>query len=466
MTLWEPGDPDVEPVEADEGSADQQATTWRVGELGAAVRSALQERFPGQVWVRGEIRNLRAANRNGHRYFDLVEADPEPGSRPTASIPVALFAQSRARVNATLREAGGATQMSDGIEIRVRGELSWWVAGGQLRFVMSAIDPSFTLGQLELARARLLSLLREEGLLTRNGSLPLSPVPLRVGLITSLGSAAHADTMHELDHSGYAFRVHSQDARMQGVDAPATVAAALERLAHHELDVILLVRGGGARTDLVAFDSEVVARAIATCPIPVFCGIGHEVDHSVADEVCHTSAKTPTACAALLVDHVRAAEEDLNRRWQLASRRVSAALDVARRNLEQAAQRGARTARVTLRRASDAERAASWRTTTVVRHSLTAARTKSDDTQRRLALAPARTLRQADRHIDGLDQAWQILDPARFLAQGWSVTRTADGALVRAPEDAPPGTLLHTTLANGTLTSRVELPAPSVSEDR
>jgi len=160
-------------------------------------------------------------------------------------------------------------------------------------------------------RERTLAELTKSGLLRRNAAVPLALVPLRVGLVTAAGSAAHADFVHELASSGYAFEVLLCDARVQGVTAEADLLAALRTLGGADVDVIAVVRGGGDRTDLLAFDLASVATAIAMSPLPVFCGIGHETDTSVVDQVAHTAAKTPTACAAALVAHVAAFDDRL-----------------------------------------------------------------------------------------------------------------------------------------------------------
>ncbi len=249
---------------------------------------------------------------SGHVYFTLVE-EREDGSR--ACIGVMLSARNKPGVNRSLTATGGAVRMTDGTEVRIRGRVDWFAPRGQLQLRMSAIDPAYTLGQLEMARAELLARLEAEGLLRANAARALSELPLRVGLITSRGSAAEADFLHELEQSRFAFRITVVDARVQGAGAPASVRAALRSLGRRDLDVVAVVRGGGARTDLAAFDTEPLARAIAACPIPVLTGIGHEVDHSIADDVAHTSAKTPTACAALLVERVDAHRRRLEERW-------------------------------------------------------------------------------------------------------------------------------------------------------
>lgn len=426
MSLWQGATPT-------EGT---DAPTWTVAELGEALSMALTDRFPTRVWVQGEIRNLKNPNPKGHRYFDLVEAPPEPGARPTATLSIALFNEARMRVNAKLREAGGAARMSDGVQIRIRARVNWWVGTGQLRLIMDDIDPVFTIGVLEAERAKLLAKLAQEGLLDMNSRRRLPALPLRVALVTSYGSAAHADALHELESSGYRFQVTTIDARVQGRDAPASVARALAAAADYDVDVVLLVRGGGARTDLVAFDSEQVARAIATCSLPVFCGVGHEVDRSVADEVAHTSAKTPTACAAELVSLVQATDQGLQRSMA---------------NL-------ARHAQATLLRASSRMDRAALRTHNASERRLRDARAGQSALIRRLITAPSRQLSLAGSRLDHAQQTVTLADPARLLARGWSITRTLDGTAVRDPADAPPGTVVVTTVAGGSIKSRVESP--------
>ena len=233
----------------------------------------------------------------------------------TASLDVMLSSRAKGAVNQTLTDAGGGVRMTDGTDVRIRGRLDWYSPRGQLQLRMTAIDPAYTLGQLEVARAALLARLAAEGLLRANGTLTMPLAPLRVGLVTSEGSAAEADFLDELRRSGFAFQVLRVDTRVQGPDAPRSIGSAIRMLCTHPLDVLALVRGGGARTDLAAFDDEAVARAIAGCPVPVLTGVGHEVDTSVADEVAHTTAKTPTACAQLLVARVGALAGRLDSTW-------------------------------------------------------------------------------------------------------------------------------------------------------
>ncbi|HLU70337.1 MAG TPA: exodeoxyribonuclease VII large subunit, partial [Fibrobacteria bacterium] len=179
-------------------------------------------------------------------------------------------------------------------------ESSYYVPTGRFQPRVVDVDESFTLGELAQMRLKVLETLRREGLFDANRGRPLVDVPLRVGLISASGSAAYQDFTTVLLQSGYSFRIVFAEARMQGQETESTVAAALRALSEKPLDVICIIRGGGSKTDLVFFDSEAICRAIAACPVPVFTGIGHEIDLSLADMVAHRHFKTPTECAKFL----------------------------------------------------------------------------------------------------------------------------------------------------------------------
>ena len=289
--------------------------TFTVAELADRIKQVLGDAFGGDLWVEGEIRNLSRA-RSGHVYFDLVEPSPDSGAskQPEASISVALFRFNRERVEETLRRHGGMA-MEDGMKVRIQSELDFWPPRGRLQLYMSGIDPNFTLGELEAERLRLLEKLRDEGLLAKNQAVPFPVAPLRIGLVTSNGSAAHHDFCDELEASGLAWDVVLADTPVQGIDAPPFIAAAIGAVGRAGVDVIAVVRGGGARTDLVAFDNETVARAIANAPVPVVTGIGHEIDRTIADEVAHEAQKTPTAAAVFILTAARAHLEAAEHAW-------------------------------------------------------------------------------------------------------------------------------------------------------
>lgn len=453
MTLWEPGDPRIEESAVPEDDLDEQ--TWTVAELGAAIGACLRASFSDEIWLQGEIRSLRPANRNGHQYFDLIEPGAEQGAFPDAKISVSLFRGSRARVLDVLRAAAGSTALTDGVQVRIRGRVDWWAAGGQLRLVMSDIDPVFTLGQLDAQRRALLALLSSEGLLDANARRPLPPVPSRIGLVTSAGSAAHADFLHELQASRYVFDVVLADARVQGADAPRTLVAAIDKLARAAIDVIAVVRGGGSRTDLVAFDHPDVARAIAGSPVPVFTGVGHEIDRSVADEVAHSAFKTPTAVAGALIAAVADAEATLEGFATRLGASTDRRLTAAEHELTDRLRRVARAARVADTRASSHLDARRRQLDLGARRHLRdqgrAWRLRRD----RLGEVPQRQLVRAAERLVTVEARLGASDPARLLARGWSLTRTADGDIVRAAAQVTPGQTLLTSLASGTVSSTV-----------
>ncbi len=194
---------------------------------------------------------------------------------------------------------------------------------------------------------------------------------------------------------------------------------------------MVLVRGGGARTDLAAFDHERVARAIATCPLPVLVGVGHEIDRSVADEVAHLSAKTPTATAAVLVEAVRAFH----------------------REVEQAAARLAGLAGARLDAVAGRLSASGGRLVAAANGLVTGHHTQLDRHRTQLRYLAERCCERSATRLDQAELHLRAHDPAATLARGWSITHTAAGELVRDAAAVAPGTVLVTTVAAGALTS-------------
>ena len=201
-------------------------------------------------------------------------------------------------------------------------------------------------------------------------------------------------------------------------------------------EVVAVVRGGGARTDLAAFDSERLARALATLEVPVLTGIGHELDTSVADLVAHTACKTPTACAGQLVARAADFHRRVDRLWHAVTSRAETAVE-------------AEAARLQRREATAARLGTS---------AVGVATVHLDDRGRRLARTAPRTVEPARLRLDALGARVAALDPALALARGWSITRNADGTLVRDATTLAAGDILVTTLASGTVTSRVTPP--------
>ncbi len=452
--------------------------TYSVAELVEGVRAAVAARFAGPVWVQGEIASIKRG-RNGHVWFDLVDRDDS--GAVCATLPVVLWSSVRVGVNAQLKRAG-SIRMDDGVRIRIVGPLDVYVPSGRVQLQMQGIDPTYTLGLLASERDRVLRALEAEGLLHRNRELAPPGVPLRIGLVTAAGSAAEADFLQTLADSGLSWRVVGVDARVQGAGSERSVAAALLAAAGAGVDLVALVRGGGARTDLATFDHELVARTIATLPVPVLTGIGHEIDTTVADTVAHAAHKTPTACAGAIVEAAVAAANRAEEAWaaiaavgqrrlaeqgqRLAhhaghvTRGVRGRIAVEAHRADAASERLRRGAPVALLRAATrVERAAAGAQAGSRAHVRVHQRSL-DLTAARLGATSTGGLRRAEGALAAQETALSLLDPARALARGWSITRTATGSVLRRSADVGPGDVLVTTLADGTVTSTVSAADP------
>jgi exodeoxyribonuclease VII large subunit len=423
--------------------------TYSVGELTEEINGALKRRFYEGVWVRGEIQGWN--ERNGHAYFSLTE-DTDNGK---ATMSVSFFANARMRLRPMLGKH--RLRLGDGLKVRIHGYLDVYAPTGRLSLKMSGIDPRYTLGEMALARDEVIRRLVDDGLFDRNRATLLSAVPLRVGVVSSIGTAAWHDFTDELQRSNLGFQLRVIDVRVQGEAAIPMVSAAIRTLSgHDDLDAIVLIRGGGARTDLAAFDAEPIARAIATSNLPVLTGLGHEVDRSIADDVAYLALKTPTACAGALIERVVAYQQRSEELWSAIEAAGWRRLDRAATRLDDLEQRiGGRTRTATaheLRRVDDlAGRIPRAATQLLVRQ-----QGFIDRATGRLAADARRQLDMAGLRLELVAGRAAALDPVTTMARGWTITRTADGRILRSPSDVAAGDELVTTTAEGDVRSRVE----------
>ena len=296
------------------------------------------------------------------------------------------------------------------------------------------IDPSYTLGDMAARRREILARLEADGILHDNQQLPLPTLLQRIAVVSSASAAGYGDFCDQLLGNDYGLHFHVQlfPAVMQGANVEESVLAALTAICDEadRWDCVVIIRGGGATSDLSDFDTYTLAAAVAQLPLPVIVGIGHERDETVLDYVAHTRVKTPTAAAAFLIDHQA---QQLVRLEEL-SRRIfqstSVRLQRARGRLEQLTSTLPRTFVLITERQ---------------RHRL-------DLIQQRQRAALQRQLEREHHRHELLQQRLQILSPERQLRRGYSLT-FADGRLLRSAADLPPGTLLTTRLADGEITS-------------
>jgi exodeoxyribonuclease VII large subunit len=422
--------------------------TFSVGELAEAINSSLRRSFTDGVWVRGEIQGW--SQRGPHAYFRLVEHTDDG----KASLNVQFFANAQARLKPLLLK--NRLRLADGLKVRIFGHLDYFAPSGQLGLKMSGIDPRFTLGEMALQRDDVVRKLVAAGLYDLNRSRPLPVAPLRVGVVTSTASAAWADFLHEIERSGMGFQLRVVDVRVQGEWAVTEVTAGIRTLGRQrDLDVVAVIRGGGARSELATFDDEAIATAIAMSSRPVFTGLGHEIDRAVADEVAHSALKTPTACAAALVERVQAFRQSTEDTWAGIGRRAERGLAAAEAEVGEVA-RGIRHRVVTA-----VERGDERMVQRALRLRASADRVVERADTRLVAAgaAVARVPQRLDpelRHLDAVAQRVRLLDPVNTMARGWSITRTVDGRTVRDAAQLQPGDEIVTTFADGTARSRVE----------
>jgi exodeoxyribonuclease VII large subunit len=432
---------------------DEQPPVLSVAALYRQVYAAVTAAFPRShlIWVRGEIQSI--SDRTGHCYIDLVDPDSARG-RDTPVLRVNCWGRTWGPLRETL--AGQGIVLEPGTVVSLRGRVEFYPPKGQINFIATEVDVNALLGRLAARRAALLQALARDGLLEHNKALPVPVVPLRIGLIASRGSQGFNDFLGQLRASGFAFSVVLFPANVQGAGAPASIARAVRALGSSDCTLGVLVRGGGSRADLAAFDAEPVARAIATLDIPLWTGIGHTGDQSVADLVAGRAFVTPTACGQELV--LRVAEfwsSVADQHDRIARRAVDVLEQAAARDAADRARLGAATRNQLSRHGERLHR----RVTQVASGSRRQLQGAADDLGRRASRIGLCARQALDRHRDRTTTWRRLLaayDVERQLARGYTVTLRPDGRVVRSAGELAPGTEIITRFADGRARSTVE----------
>ncbi|MDQ4134217.1 MAG: exodeoxyribonuclease VII large subunit [Actinomycetota bacterium] len=471
-----------------------------IRDLYRRVSLAITRGMRGEVWVRAEISTVRERDENRWCFLTLAEPARDFDERD-AFLDVVVWKAPWSRIRRQLDERG--LRLREGMTVSLRGEVCLKPGTGQLQLKCSALDTDALLGELTARRRALRRRLEAEGLLHANARVPLSPVPLRVGVVASHHSQGYEDFRKVLDDSGYAFSLIEKPVVVQGVGAPRELARALTALSKADVDVVVVVRGGGARGDLDAFDSEMVARAVASAAVPVWTGVGHTGDRYLADEVAAASHATPTACAQALVTRVAQFEgavgqriqrlRDLARRAgetahdQLERRRhlvvVSAAGRLDRRGdaladraraVQRTADRLLAEAQANVRRAAlelpalavaavdDEDTLRSHRSRAAARlvgECLRGSRTHVDVCASRIRTGARRAVEANEREVSAVRRVMVAYDPARQLERGWTLTLGVDGVPVRRAAELRPGQRIVSRFVDGESASVVETTA-------
>ena len=426
-------------------------------ELNSLVRELVEVSFDEPYWVIGELSDVSTPAYGGHFYGELVQRD-ELADRIVARARITCWARNYNIIRLRFQKEAGET-LRKGLQVKLQVKVNFHEQYGYSLNVLD-IDSTFTLGDLAKRRREILMQLEKDGILHDNQSLPLPRLLRRIAVISSPTAAGYGDFCHQLEQNDYGFHfdVKLFPAVMQGEGVPESIIAALEAIMQSdavplslpqsgetnlrkasplgevwgEADLVVIIRGGGASSDLSDFDSYELAACIALFPLPVLTGIGHERDETVLDYVAHTRVKTPTAAAAFIIEHQAeeaALLDDLYRRITLSARErilrekqrlehQSAVLPLFFQNFSQ-----------------------TWRN-------------KLQLLNQRFLSASSRRIEQEKHVLQLLKQRLDSLDPRLLLKRGYTIT-TCGGKLVRNIEDLVEGDVLTTQTENGEILSKV-----------
>lgn len=442
--------------------------------LGNALR--MEPRIQ-QVWVTAELSDVRTSG--GHCYLELVEKNSSGNT--VAKIRANIWS-STYRVLSHKFYAATGSYITSGIKVMLRGSVTHHNVYG-VAFNVTDIDPTYTLGDMERKRREILEQLKKDGLLERNSRTYMPMNPQRVAVISAAGAAGYGDFCNQLDanSAGYKFYTHLFPAVMQGERTETSVIGALEMvmMTVDLWDCVVIIRGGGATTDLNGFDSLEIGRAIALCPIPVITGIGHERDTTVPDYVAYKSCKTPTAVAEYLLETLRTADttatnlvraimqystQRLRGEWERLSAAASMVPAQAQASLRQASLRFSTLLEAIPRAVSSRLALASQRLDYLGSAAASASSARTAMERSRLDTFPTALTRAAEvaiarqnERLSHISSLITVLSPQATLRRGYSITRV-DGKAVTSAADLKSGTRITTVFADGSVSSTVDKP--------
>jgi exodeoxyribonuclease VII large subunit len=294
-----------------------ERTFFSLSAITNRVQEILQPSIGKLFWVKAEISSGR--ERGGSFYCDLVETSDS--GEIIAQMRCTIWTRDLSNIKKKFNDSDLDLILDDGTVVGFQCSIQYSPRYG-LSLKVNDADPAFALGELELKKKEILDRLKKEGLLEPNKQLYVPILPINIGLITSKGSAAYNDFINTLKQSNFGFWVYLADSMVQGNKTEQSVLNALETLEILDLELVLILRGGGSKTDLFALDNEQIARKIAAYKYPVWTGIGHEIDTSILDHVANRYFKTPTAVAEELVArfiemkrHIEEAEHRFKSSW-------------------------------------------------------------------------------------------------------------------------------------------------------
>ena len=422
-------------------------------ELNSLVREAIEEYVTDEYWVEAELASAHESG--GHCYMELIQKE-DGSNTPIARASARCWRSTWALLKPHFERETGQT-LRGGLKVLLQVYPQFHENFG-FSWIVTDIDPTYTLGDMARRRQEIIRRLKEEGVFDLNKELELPLFAQRIAVISSDSAAGYGDFCKQLSENkqGFKFAVELFSAVMQGEQVEQTVIAALNEIneRREDFDCVVIIRGGGSTSDLSGFDTLALAENVANFPLPVITGIGHDRDESVLDMVSHTRVKTPTAAAAFLIEHLQdvyslivEAEEDVIRcvtdRLQKERLRINRLIELLPKQL--AAFLTAQHARLgRLIELLPRQTAAC----------LTSQRGNLDLLAATMRSVLERRMLQENHRMELLEHRVDAVNPEKLLQRGYSITRS-NGRVVRSPEQLKAGDEIETTMEKGTIKSVV-----------
>lgn len=404
--------------------------TFTLLELNRMVREIIERQMDGKYWVEAELSDLHDRN---HCYMELVENDPF-GPTPLAKARAVCWANRWTALRSKF-ERQTQQQLRPGIKVRMMVTPTFHEAYG-FAYQVSDIDPDYTLGDIVRKRMEIIRQLKEAGIFDLQRELVLPRFAQRIAVISSAQAAGYGDFCHQIDDNSYGLSFSHElfAAIMQGEQVEQSVIAALDRINARidEFDVVVIIRGGGATTDMSGFDTLALAENVANFPLPIITGIGHDRDECILDMVSYMRVKTPTAAAAFLIDHLS---------------EVYTALVSARERISRIAERHLAYEKMRLKQLAD-------RIPTLFALTRERQTKRIDALAHRLDSAASQRLERERHRLQLVAQRAQAQDPIHILRRGYSIT-LHNGHALRSGDELADGDIIETRLEQGTLKSEI-----------
>lgn len=401
-------------------------------ELNGRVKSTLQFEMPDAYWVQAEISSISPSGQ-GHCYLELVQKDAT-GRNFLAKAKANIWRGTWLKLKPYFEAQTGET-LKVGMKVLLQVTVTFHEVYGY-SLVVQDIDPTYTMGDMARRRKEILEQLEKDGVIGLNRELEIPALPQRIAVISSATAAGWGDFRNQLDGNIYGFRFYVKlfPAAMQGDDVERSVISALNAVAmrREDFDVVIIIRGGGAVSELSCFDSYNLAFNIANFPLPVITGIGHERDDTVADVVAHTKVKTPTAAAEFIINRVFDTASELENLTRRMSDAITEKMNAEKVRIERMSQKLPSLFAVLKTRQEQVLETLWIRSVNGVRNMLTAQAHKLEIVDKSLAAA----------------------DPQVILKRGYSLTRL-NGRAVRCASDLKKGDRLTTVFADGSVESEI-----------